>query len=89
MVRSKIWKAGLLKPDLKAKSTDGLVCELADLQIRRHKASRRQQLLLKLSASLAAVDFNRMQGEVTAEIAQMAVAIMNLELEIKQRGVKL
>ena len=83
MVRSRVWKAGVLK---QTKSTEDLVYELTALQIRKHKASRRQRLLLKLSASLAAADFNRMHGEVTQEIAQVSVAITDLKLEIKRRG---
>ena len=83
MVRSRVWKAGVLK---QTKSTEDLVHELTALQIRKHKASRRQRLLLKLSASLAALDFNRMHGEVTAEIAQISVAITDLKLELKRRG---
>ena len=83
MVRSRVWKAGVLK---QTKSTEDLVYELTALQIRKHKASRRQRLLLKLSASLAAADFNRMHGEVTQEIAQTSRAITDLKLEIERRG---
>ena len=79
----------MLKPHLKAKATDDLVYELTKLQIQKHKAIRRQQLLLKLSASLAAVDFNRMQDEVTEGIAQTSRAITDLKLVIKRRIVEL
>ena len=86
MVRSRVWKSGVLKPHLKTKSTEDLVAELTTLQIRRHKAKRRHLLLLKLATGLTALDFHRMQEEVTAEVAQISVAITDLKLEIKRRG---
>ena len=92
MVRSKVWKSGLLKqhPHLWATSTDDLACEMVKLQISRHKAKRRLKVLLKLSGCvLDDAAFNRMHGEATDEIAQTSHAIMDLKTEIKRRGVKL
>ena len=92
MVRSKVWKAGLLKqqPHLWATSTEDLACEMVKLQISRHKAKRRLKVLLKLSGCvLDDAAFNRMHGEATDEIAQTSLAIMDLKTEIKRRGVKL
>ena len=79
----------MLKPHLKTKSTEDLVAELTTLQIRRHKAKRRHLLLLKLATGLTALDFNRMQDEVTEEIAQTSRAITDLKLVIKRRIVEL
>ena len=92
MVRGKIWKSGLLKPQpqLRAKIAEDLVYELVKLQISRHKAKRRLKVLLKLSGCvLDDAAFNRMHGEATEEIAQMSFAITDLEGEIKRRGIKL
>ena len=92
MVRSKVWKSGLLKqqPHLWATSTEDLACEMVKLQISRHKANRRLKVLLKLSGCvLDDAAFNRMHGEATDEIAQSNLAIMNLKSEITRRGVKL
>ena len=92
MVRSKVWKSGLLKqqPHLWATSTEDLACEMVKLQISRHKAKRRLKVLRKLSGCvLDDAAFNRMHGEATDEIAQSNLAIMNLKSEIKRRGVKL
>ena len=92
MVRSKVWKAGLLKqqPHLWATSTEDLACEMVKLQIGKHKAKRRLKVLRKLSGCvLDDAAFNRMHGEATDEIAQSNLAIMNLKSEIKRRGIKL
>ena len=92
MVRSKVWKSGLLKPQphLRATSTEDLACEMVKLQISRHKAKRRLKVLRKLTGCvLDDAAFNRMHGEATDEIAQSNLAIMNLKSEIKRRGVKL
>ena len=92
MVRSKVWKSGLLKqqPHLWATSTEDLACEMVKLQISRHKAKRRLKVLRKLSGCvLDDAAFNRMHGEATDEIAQSNLAIMNLKSEITRRGVKL
>ena len=92
MVRSKVWKAGLLKqqPHLWATSTEDLAGEMVKLQTSRHKANRRLKVLLKLSGCvLDDAAFNRMHGEATDEIAQSNLAIMNLKSEITRRGVKL
>ena len=92
MVRSKVWKSGLLKqhPHLWATSTDDLACAMVKLQISRHKANRRLKVLLKLSGCvLDDAAFNRMHGEATDEIAQSNLAIMDLKSEIKRRGIKL
>ena len=92
MVRSKVWKSGLLKqqPHLWATSTEDLACEMVKLQISRHKAKRRLKVLRKLSGCvLDDAAFNRMHGEATDEIAQSNLAIMNLKSELKRRGVKL
>ena len=92
MVRSKVWKSGLLKqhPHLWATSTEGLACEMVKLQINKHKGKRRLKVLLKLSGCvLDDAAFNRMHGEATDEIAQSNLAIMNLKSEITRRGVKL
>ena len=92
MVRGKVWKSGLLKPQpqLRAKSAEDLVYELVKLQISRHKAKRRLKVLLKLSGCvLDDAAFNRMHGEATDEIAQSNLAITDLKSEIKRRGIKL
>ena len=93
MVRSKLWKGGLLTPTqrhLRAKSTEELACELVTLLRRKQKAKQRLMLLLKLSVGLLAdVDFNRMQGEATDEIAQATRAITDLKTAIKRRGFNL
>ena len=92
MVRSKIWKSGLLKPQpqLPAKSAEDLACELVKLQISRHKAKQRLKVLLKLPGCvLTDAAFNRMHGEATEEIAQASLAITDMKTEIKRRGVKL
>ena len=92
MVRSKVWKAGLLKPHphLRGKSTEDLACEMVKLQISRHQAKRRLKVLRKLSGCvLDDAAFNCMHGEATDEIAQSNLAIMDLESEIKRRGIKL
>ena len=92
MVRSKVWKSGLLKPHPHhwAKPTEDLACEMVKLQISRHKANRRLKVLLKLSGCvLDDAAFNRMHGEATDEIAQSSLAIMDLKSEIKRRGIKL
>ena len=65
------------------------MAELTTLQIRKHKAKRRHLLLLKLATGLTALDFNRMQDEVTEEIAQTSRAITDLKLVIKRRIVEL
>ena len=92
MVRSKVWKAGLLKqqPHLWATSTDDLACEMVKLQIGRHKAKRRLKVLRKLSGCvLDDAAFNRMHGEATEEIEQASLAITDMKTEIKRRGIKL
>ena len=93
MVRTKLWKGGLLTPTqrhLRAKSTEELACELVTLLRRKQKAKQRLKLLLKLSVGLLAdVDFNRMHGEATDEIAQATRAIMDLKTTIKRRGFNL
>ena len=92
MVRSKVWKAGLLKPHphLRGKSTEDLACELVKLQISRHKAKQRLRLLLNLSVCVLTDDaFNRMHDEANEDIAQISFAITDLETEIKRRGIKL
>ena len=92
MVRGKVWKSGLLKPQpqLRAKIAEDIVYELVKLQISRHKAKRRLKVLLKLSGCVLTDDaFNRMHGEATEEIAQTSLAITDLKKEIKRRGIKL
>ena len=92
MVRSKVWKSGLLKqqPHLWATSTEDLACEMVKLQISRHKAKQRLKVLLKLSGCvLTDAAFNRMHGEATEEIAQTSLAITDLKTKIKRRGLKL
>ena len=92
MVRSRVWKAGLLKPHphLRATSTEDLACEMVKLQISKHKAKQRLKVLLKLSGCvLDDAAFNRMHGEATEEIAQTSLAISDLKAEIKRRGIKL
>ena len=93
MVRSKLWKGGLLTPTqrhLRAQSTEELACELVNLLRRTQKSKQRLKLLLKLSVGLLAdVDFNRMHGEATEEIAQTSLAITDLKTEIRRRGFKL
>ena len=82
MVRSKVWKSGLLKQHthLWATSTEDLACEMVKLQISRHKAKRRLKVLLKLSGCvLDDAAFNRMHGEETDAIAQSNLAIMDLK----------
>ena len=91
MVRSKVWKSGLLKqhPHLWATSTEDLACEMVKLQISRHKAKRRLKVLLKLPGCvLDDAAFNRMQGEATEEIAQTSLPTTDLKTEIKRRGIK-
>ena len=88
MVRSRVWKSGLLKqqPHLWATSTDDLACAMVKLQISRHKAKRRLKVLLKLSGCvLDDAAFNRMHGEATDEIAQATRAITDLKTTIKRR----
>ena len=92
MVRSKVWKSGLLKPQpqLRAKSAEGLACELVKLQISRRKANQRLKVLLKLSGCvLDDATFNRMHGEATGEITETSLAITDLKSEIKRRGIEL
>ena len=93
MARTKLWKGGLLTPTqrhLRAKSTEELACELVTLLRRKQKAKQRLMLLLKLSAGLLAdVDFNRMHGEATDEIAQATRAITDMKAELKRRGIQL
>ena len=91
MVRSKVWKSGLLKQHthLWATSTEDLACEMVKLQISRHNAKRRLKVLLKLSGCvLDDAAFNRMHGEATEEIAQTSLAITDLKTEIKRREFK-
>ena len=92
MVRSEVWKAGLLKqqPHLWATSTEDLACEMVKLQIGRHKAKRRLKVLRKLSGCvLDDAAFNRMHGEAADEIARSNLAITDLKSQIKRRGIKL
>ena len=92
MVRSKVWKSGLLKqhPHLWAASTDDLACEMVKRQINRHKAKQRLKVLLKLSGCvLDDAAFNRMHGEATGEITETSLAITDLKSEIKRRGIEL
>ena len=93
MVRTNLWKGGLLTPTqwhIRAKSTEELACELVTLLRRKQNAKQRLMLLLKLSAGLLAdVDFNRMHGEATDEIAQATRAITDLKTAIKRRGFNL
>ena len=93
MVRSKLWKGGLLTPTqrhIRAKSTEELACELVNLTRRKQKAKARLKLLLKHSVGLLAdADFNRMHSEATDEIAQASRAITDLKTELKRRGIKL
>ena len=92
MVRSKVWKSGLLKqqPHLWATSTDDLACKMVKLQISKHKDKRRLKVLRNLSGCvLDDAAFNRMHGDATDEIAQTSLAIMSLKSEIMRRGVGL
>ena len=57
MVRSKLWKGGLLTPTqrhIRAQSTEELACELVNLTRRKQKAKARLKLLLKHSVGLLA-----------------------------------
>ena len=94
MVRTKLWKAGLLlkptQPRLRAQSTEELACELVNLTRRKQKAKARLKLLLKHSVGLIAdADFNRMHNEVTDEIAKATQAIADVKTELKRRGIHL
>ena len=63
---------------------------LVKLQISRHKAKQRLNVLLRLSGCvLDDAALNRMHGEATEEIAQTSLAITDLKTEIKRRGIKL
>ena len=90
MVRSRLWKVGLLEPSQphRAKSTEELACELVNLTRRKQKAKARLKLLLKHSVGLIAdADFNRMHNEVTDEIAKATQAIADVKTELKRRGI--
>ena len=93
MVRTKLWRGGLLTPTqrhIRAKSTEELAFELVTLTRRKQKAKARLKLLLKHSVGLLAdADFKRMQSEATDEVAQATRAITDLKTEIKRRGIKL
>ena len=94
MVRTKLWKAGLLlkptQPRLRAESAEDLACEMVKMQRREQKAKARLKLLLKHSVgALADEDFNRMHSEATEEIAQDSLAITGMKAELKRRGIKL
>ena len=92
MVRSRVWKFGLLKPQphLRAKSAEDLACELVKLLIRKHKMGRRQKLLRKLNgAVLTEADFNRLEREASDDVAEALVLIKALKQEMQRRGIKL
>ena len=92
MVRSRVWKCGLLKPQphLRAKSAEDISRELVKLLIRKHKMGRRQKLLRKLSgAVLTESDFNRLEREASDDVAEALVLIKALKQEMQRRGIKL
>ena len=92
MVRSRVWKFGLLKPQphRQAKSAEDLARELVQLLIRKHKTGRRQQLLWKLNGDvLTEADFNRLEREASDDVAEALVLIKALKQEMQRRGIKL
>ena len=93
MVRTNLWKGGLLTPTqrhIRAKSTQELAYELVNLTRRKQKAKARLKLLLKHSVGLLAdADFNRMHSEATDGIAKASRAITDLKTELKRRGINL
>ena len=93
MVRTKLWKGGLLTPTqwhLRAKSTEELACELVNLTRRKQKTKARLKLLLKHSVgALADADFYRMESEATDDIATTTQAITDLKTVMKRRGIHL
>ena len=92
MVRSRVWKFGLLKPQPphRAKSAEDLTRELVKLLIRKHKMGRHQKLLRKLNgAVLAESDFNRLEREASDDVAEALVLIKALKQEMQRRGIKL
>ena len=92
MVRSRVWKCGLLKPrpHLRAISAEDLARELVKLLIRKHKMGRRLKLLRKLNgAVLTEADFNRLEREASDDVAEALVLIKALKQEMQRRGIKL
>ena len=91
MVRTKLWKGGLLTPTqrhIRAKSTEELACELVNLTRRKQKAKQQLGMLLKLSVGLLAdEDFIRMESEATDGIAKATRAITDLKTELTRRGI--
>ena len=91
MVRSNLWKGGLLTPTqrhLRAKSTEELACELVNLTRRKQKAKARLKLLLKHSVgALADADFYRIESEATDGIAKVSQAVTDTKMEMKRRGI--
>ena len=93
MVRSNLWKGGLLTPThrhLRAKSTEELACELVNLTRRKQEAKQQHGMLLKLSVGLLAnEDFIRVESEATDGIAKASQAITDLKTSLTRRGIKL
>ena len=93
MVRSNLWKGGLLTPTqrhLWAKSAEELACELVNLTRRKQKAKARLKLLLKHSVgALADEGFIRMHCEAMGDVAKATEAATNVKTELKRRGINL